>query len=95
MAFYTTIPCKLCVCGAYTVFTPVGPYVALYLQDYLMDQCHIFGDSDPNFDLKINIGHVHGLVILLNIFKIIWWMNIIVCIMDQCDTDWPHQVYEG
>ena len=28
----------------------------------------------------------HGLVILLNIFKIIWWMNILVGIMDQCDT---------
>ena len=28
----------------------------------------------------------HDLVILLNIFKIIWWMNIIVGIMDQCDT---------
>ena len=28
----------------------------------------------------------HGLVILLNIFKIIWWMNIIIGIMDQCDT---------
>ena len=28
----------------------------------------------------------HGLVIWLNIFKIIWWMNIIVGIMDQCDT---------
>ena len=28
----------------------------------------------------------HGPVILLNIFKIIWWMNIIVGIMDQCDT---------
>ena len=27
------------------------------------------------------------LVILLNIFKIIWWMNIIVGIMDQCDTN--------
>ena len=29
----------------------------------------------------------HGLVILLNIFKITWWMNIIVGIMDQCDTE--------
>ena len=28
----------------------------------------------------------HGLVILLNIFKIIWWINIIIDIMDQCDT---------
>ena len=51
----------------------------------IMRQC------DPNFDLKINIGR--GLVILLNIFKIIWWMNIIDGIMDQCDRDWPHQVH--
>ena len=28
----------------------------------------------------------HGLVILLNTFKIIWWVNIKVGIMDQCDT---------
>ena len=28
----------------------------------------------------------HDLVILLYIFKIIWWMNIIVGKMDQCDT---------
>ena len=49
-----------------------------------MKQC------DTNFDLKINIGQYdyifHGLVILLNIFKIIWWMNIIVGMLDQCDT---------
>ena len=29
----------------------------------------------------------HGLVILLNIFEIIWWMTIIDGIMDQCDTE--------
>ena len=29
----------------------------------------------------------HGLVILLIIFKIIWWVNIIVGIMDQCDAE--------
>ena len=43
---------------------------------------------DPNFDLKVNMSTwpiFHDLVILLNIFKIIWWMNIIVGIMDQCD----------
>ena len=34
----------------------------------------------------------HGLVILLNIFKIIWW---IVGIMDQCDIHWTYQVYVG
>ena len=55
---------------------------------------------DPNFDLKVYINQhdiyiyiykstwpiIHGLVILLDIFKIIWWMNITVGIMDQCDT---------
>ena len=29
----------------------------------------------------------HCLVILLNSFNIIWWMNIIVVVMDQCDTE--------
>ena len=29
----------------------------------------------------------HGLVILLNIFKIIRWMNIIVGILDQSNTN--------
>ena len=44
--------------------------------------------GDPNFDLKINLGQpiFHGLVILLNIFKIIWCMNIMLGIMDQCGT---------
>ena len=44
---------------------------------------------DPNLDLKINKGQhdiFHGLMILLNIFKVIGWMNITVGIMDQCDT---------
>ena len=45
---------------------------------------------DPNFDLKVKYNLTwpvfHGLVNLFNIFKIIWWMNIIFGIMDQCDT---------
>ena len=50
----------------------------------IMRQC------DPDFGLESKYKStwpiLHGLVILLNIFKIIWWMNIIVGIMDQCDT---------
>ena len=52
----------------------------------------IMRECDPNLDLKMNTGIwstwtiFHGLVIFLNIFKIIWWMNIIIGIMDQCDT---------
>ena len=58
----------------------------------------IKGQYDLTFYLKINMSLwpqskykstwpiFHGLVILLSIFKIIWWINIIVGIMDQCDT---------
>ena len=53
---------------------------------------------DTNIDLKINIGqhdlYVIGLVILLNSFKIIWWVNIIVGILDQCDKYmWVSDLY--
>ena len=54
---------------------------ASYLQ--IIRQC------DPNFDRKVNMSTwpiFHGLVTLLYIFQIIWWMNIIVGVMDQCDT---------
>ena len=53
----------------------------------------IMRKCDPNLDLKINTDKYrstwpvfHGLVILLNILKIVWLMNIINGIMDQCDT---------
>ena len=53
----------------------------------------IFSDNEkvwpklwPQSKYKSTWPIFHGLVILLNIFKIIWWMNIIVGIMDQCDT---------
>ena len=53
----------------------------------------IFSDNEtvwpklwPQSKYKSTWPIFHGLVILLNIFKIIWWMNIIVGIMDQCNT---------
>ena len=65
-----------------------GPVILTYIsQDFLMHEYHIF--CNPNFDLKVNMSTwpiFHGLVSLLNIFKIIWWMNTIAGIMDQCDT---------
>ena len=50
----------------------------------------IMRHCDPNFDraqskYKSTWPIFLGLVDILNIFKIIWWMNIIVGIMDQCD----------
>ena len=40
---------------------------ALYLKDYLMDECHFFQimrQFDPNFDFKINIGQ-HDLYFMI------------------------------
>ena len=59
------------------------------LFDAWVSYFQIMRQCDPHFDLKVNMSTwpiFHGLVILPNIFKIIWWMNIIVGIMNQCDT---------
>ena len=64
----------------------------LYLKDYLMDECFVLDNETMWHELWLQNKYrstwpvFHGLVILLNIFKIIWWMNIIVGILDQCDT---------
>ena len=64
----------------------------LYLKDFLMDECFVLDNETMWHELWLQNKYrstwpvFHGLVILLNIFKIIWWMNIIVGILDQCDT---------
>ena len=67
------------------------------LFDAWVSYFQIMRQCDPNVDLKVNISQ-HDLyfmdtVILLNIFKIIWWMNIIVGIIDLCDTYIDHTKY--
>ena len=37
----------------------------------------------------------HGPVILPYILKTIWWMKVILEIMNKCDKHWPHQIYLG
>ena len=57
----------------------------------LFDARVIFSDETvrpklwPQSKYKSTWPIFHGLVILINILKIIWWVNIIVGIMDQCD----------
>ena len=57
-----------------------------------MDECHIWDNRyvwHKDWPLKMFIGQwpiFLGQVILLNILKIVWWRNIILGIMDQCDT---------
>ena len=53
----------------------------------------IFSDNEtlwpkrwPQSKYKSTWPIFHDLMILLNVFKILWWMNIIVGLMDQCGT---------
>ena len=66
-----------------------------------MDECHTwYNGSVWHKDLpnKIYVGQwpiFHGPVILPYICKTIWWMQIILDIMDQCDTKIDHTKYRG
>ena len=66
---------------------------ALYLKDYLIDKCHQWDiDSMWCKDLPhyVFVGHwptLHGPVILCYILKTIWWVNIVLQILIQCDTN--------
>ena len=66
-----------------------------------MDECHTWYNGSvwykdlPN---KIYVGQwpiFHGPVILPYICKTIWWMKIILDLMDQCDTKIDHIKYTG
>ena len=68
-----------------------GPVILSYISTTFCCMSVIFSDNETVWpklppSKYVNMICFHGLVILLNIFKIIWWMNIIVRIMDQCDT---------
>ena len=66
---------------------------ALYLP-YIWWMSVIFSDNEavwpkvwPQIKYRSTWPIFYGLVILLNNFKIIWWMNITVGIMNQCGTE--------
>ena len=68
-----------------------GPVILSYISNTVWCMSVIFSDNEtvwpklwPQSEYKSTI--FHGLVMLLNIFKIISWMNIIAGIMDQCVT---------
>ena len=70
-----------------------GPVTLSYISKTIWCMSVIFSDNEtvwpklwPQSKYESTWSMFHGLVILLNIFKIIWWMNIIVGIMDQYDT---------
>ena len=55
---------------------------ALYLEDYLMDECHISDNGLvwlKDWPTKFYVGQwpiFHGPAILFNILKTIWWINV-------------------
>ena len=73
--------------------------VALYLQDYLMDKCHNW-NTGPMWckDLpdKMYVGQwptFHGPVILSYILRSISWINVVLEILIQCDTNTELKLY--
>ena len=72
---------------------------ALYLENYLMDECHTWYNGSvwlKDWPHKIYVGQrpiFHGPVILPYILKTIWWMKATLDIMDQCDTKIDHIKY--
>ena len=65
----------------------------LYLEDYLMDKCHNWNTGymwckDLTHKMYVcQWSTFHGPVILSYILKTIWWINIVLEILIQCDTN--------
>ena len=57
-----------------------------------MEECHTWDKGSvwhKDWPPKTYIGQwpiFRSQAVLLNILKTFWWMNVILCIMDQCDT---------
>ena len=66
---------------------------AIYLEDYLMDKCHNWNIRSmwcKDLPHKMYVGQwptFHGPVILSYILKITWWINVVLEILIQCDTN--------
>ena len=79
-----------------------GPVILSYLGDCWIYEGHTWDIGSTwlkDWPHKIHVGHwplFHGPMILLSIFKIIWWMKILLGIMDKCETKiWLHKMYLG
>ena len=77
-------------------------WFAQYLQDYLMDEHHSWYNGSVwhiDWPYQVHVGQwpiFYGPVILLHILRTIWWRNVVLGIMDQCDfKDWPCKIYVG
>ena len=87
-----------CTCRSVTYISWSSDF-ALCLEDYLMGKCHNWNIGSmwckdlPN---KMYVGQwptFHGPMILSYILKTTWWINVILEILIQCDTNIELKLY--
>ena len=77
------------------IYVGQGPifHGPLYLEDYLMDKCLNWNTESmwcKDLPDKMHVGQwptFHGPVILSSILKTIWWINVVLEILIQCNTN--------
>ena len=80
------------ICRSVTYISWSSDFV-LYLEDYLMYKCHNWNTGSmwcKNLPDKMYVGQwptIHGPVILSYILNTIWWINVVLEILIQCDTN--------
>ena len=80
-------------------YIPWSSDFALYLEDYFMVKCHNWDIGSmwcKDLPHKMYVGQwptFHGPVILSYILKTVWWMNVVLEILIDCDTNFDLQIY--
>ena len=69
-----------------------GLVILLNIQDYLMDEHYSWYNGSVwhiDWPYQVYVGQwpiFYGPAVLLHILKIIWWRNVVLGMMDQCDS---------
>ena len=102
-SYFGILPQNKCRCMWLIFHGPVNLSYR-YISKTIWCMSVIFSDNEavwpkfwPQSKYKSTWPILHGLVILLNILKIIWWMNIVELWYNGSvwHIDWPYQVYVG
>ena len=87
--------CLINICRSVTYISWSCGFV-LYLEDISMDKCHNWDIGSKDLPHKMYVGQwpiFHGPVILSYILKTIWWLNVLLKKLIQCDTNFDLQIY--
>ena len=97
--FYLIIHVNIGQHDLYFIIYFMVVWFCLIVQDYLMDEHHSWYNGSVwyrDWPHQVYVGQwpiFYGPVILLFIWKTIWWRNIVFEIMDQCDPKIDHVKY--